>query len=222
MLCRRISRISILYKAIHQQSGINLSPSQLLMSRRLHSNLPMMSSLLSPQVNTNIQKQLEKRQQKQRQYYNRGTRSLLPLSPGDAVRYKTGSKWQPAIVISTHTIPRSYIIRATNGNIVRRNRRHLKRTVEVLPELNYSIDDDEEMAENLQESLVSSRGFEQTQPSQSSEVATERVSRYGRHIRVPERYKDTTQARSQGGAVGADAPPSQIKGPHFFKKGPLF
>ena len=35
-------------------SGINLSPSQLLMSRRLRYNLPMMSSLLSPQVNTNI------------------------------------------------------------------------------------------------------------------------------------------------------------------------
>ena len=47
-------------------SGINLSSSQLLMSRRLRSNLLMISSLLSPQVNTNIQKQLEKRQQKQR------------------------------------------------------------------------------------------------------------------------------------------------------------
>ena len=173
-------------------SGINLSPSQLLMSRRLRSNLPMMSSLLSPQVNSNIQKQLEKRQQKQRQYYNRGARSLLPLSPGDAVRYKTGSKWQPAIVVSKHTTPRSYIIRATNGNILRRNRRHLKRTVEAPPELNYSIDDDEEMTENLQEPLASSSGLERSQPSQSSEVATERVSRYGRHIRVPERYKDAT------------------------------
>ena len=173
-------------------SGINLSPSQLLMSRRLCSNLPMMSSLLSPQVNSNMQKQLEKRQQKQRQYYNRGARSLLPLSPGDAVRYKTGSKWQPAIVVSKHTTLRSYIIRATNGNILRRNRRHLKRTVEAPPELNYSIDDDEEMTENLQEPLASSSGLERSQPSQSSEVVTERVSRYGRHIRVPERYKDAT------------------------------
>ena len=46
-------------------------------------------------------KQLERRQQKQEQFYNRGTRPLPPLSEGDVVQYKTGSKWQPAIVVST-------------------------------------------------------------------------------------------------------------------------
>ena len=30
------------------------------------------------------------------------------------------------------------------------------------------------------------------------------------------------QAHSQGGSLGAEEPPSQIKGPQFYKKGPVF
>ena len=33
---------------------------------------------------------------------------------------------------------------------------------------------------------------------------------------------DQVQARSQGGSVGSDEPPSQIKGPLFQRKGPVF
>ena len=54
-------------------SGMDLSLSQLLMSRRLRSNLPMTETL---QVNETTRKQLQKRLQKQVQYYNRGTRPL--------------------------------------------------------------------------------------------------------------------------------------------------
>ena len=37
---------------------------------------------------------------------------------------------KPAIVLSNHTAPRSYIIQTFNGMILRRNRCHLKRTNE--------------------------------------------------------------------------------------------
>ena len=43
----------------------------------------------SPQINANTKEHLEERQQKQMQYYNRGTISLPPLPPGDVVCYKT-------------------------------------------------------------------------------------------------------------------------------------
>ena len=95
-------------------SGINLSPAQLLTSRRLRSNLPMTTPLLCPEVNENAQDDLRMRQQKQEQYYNCGARPLPPLSQGDVVRYKTGSKWRPGVVVSKHTAPRSCNIQTTN------------------------------------------------------------------------------------------------------------
>ena len=67
---------------------MNLSPAQILMNRRLCSSLPMSESLLKPATNDDAQEQLTSKQQKQQQYYNRGARSLLPLSKGDIIRYK--------------------------------------------------------------------------------------------------------------------------------------
>ena len=79
---------------------MDLSPAQLLTSRRLRSNLPMTTPLLCPQVNENSQDDLRVRLQKQEQYYNRSARPLPPLSQGDVVRYKIGSKWRPGVVVS--------------------------------------------------------------------------------------------------------------------------
>ena len=81
----------------------------------------MTETLLLSQVNETAREQLQKRQQKQVQYYNRGTRPLSPLSQGDVVQYKTGSKWQPAVVVSKNTAPRSYNIQTASGNITHRN-----------------------------------------------------------------------------------------------------
>ena len=71
-------------------SGMNLTPAQLLMSRRLRSSLPMSQALLKPAVCERAKDLLIDRQQKQQKYYNRGTRSLPRLSKGDVVRYKKG------------------------------------------------------------------------------------------------------------------------------------
>ena len=64
---------------------MELSPAQLLMSRRLRSTLPMAHSLLTPPINDGVTKQLKDRQEKQQVCYNRGARSLPPLSEGDTV-----------------------------------------------------------------------------------------------------------------------------------------
>ena len=99
-------------------SGMNLSLAQILMSRRLCSSLPMSELLLKPATNDDIQEQLTSRQQKQQQYYNRGTRSLPPLHKGYVIRYKKGGKWEPAVVVNRHGAPRSYNIRTAQGNIL--------------------------------------------------------------------------------------------------------
>ena len=170
---------------------MDLSPAQLLMSRRLHSNLTMTNSLMCPQVNENAQDNLRVRQQKQEQYYNCGARPLPPLSQGDVVRYKTGSKWWPGVVVSKHTTPRSYNIQTTNGNILRRNRQHLKRTPESPLGLYYSIYDDE-VTDDPQELPPNSNTPDQSRSSENSAAPTQRVSSYGRPIKLPLKYRDMT------------------------------
>ena len=173
-------------------SGINLSPAQLLMSRRLRSSLPMSESLLKPATNDDAREQLTSRQQKQLQYYNRGTRSLPPLNKGDVIRYKKGGKWEPAVVVNRHGAPRSYNIRTSQGNILRRNRRHLKYTNEPPPERECYIEDTDDMPEIL--AHHSNPENDSSLPEQITVSSQQpiRVSRYGRQIRLPVRYRDET------------------------------
>lgn len=42
--------------------------------------------------------------------------------------YKNKKQWQPAVVVSKHKSPRSYLIN-TGSNILRRNSNHLKKSV---------------------------------------------------------------------------------------------
>ena len=57
---------------------------------------------------------------------------LAPLIPGQDVRVRDTQTdtWQPAKVISTDVQPRSYNILTPTGNVLRRNRRHLRETTE--------------------------------------------------------------------------------------------
>ncbi len=106
--------------------GINLSPSQLCMGRRLRSNLPMAQSLLEPEAHnlSEVKRRMTVMKDKQKVNYDRGTKELPPLKPGDTVRIRPepGSKvWKPATVVEKHNTPRSYIV-DTGERKLRRNR----------------------------------------------------------------------------------------------------
>ena len=106
------------------------SPAQLLMSRRLRSAIPATQKLLRPKVvaASLVEELAEKKQQSQKQTYDRPTRELQTLQEGEHVRFKMSPKsavWEPAQVISQDvTTPRSYIIRS-NDHTYRRNRAHI-------------------------------------------------------------------------------------------------
>ena len=89
-------------------SGVGLSPAQMLMGRRLKSKLPVTKTLLQPALYDNIRSNLVNRQQRQKHYFDQGTRTLPHLQDGKNVRITQGSKWEAA-VIKTHNLPRSYI-----------------------------------------------------------------------------------------------------------------
>ena len=76
--------------------GIGPSPAQRLMGRRCKTLLPMASTLLKPRYDTEAEeKALTIRRQKQERYYNRSTKPLKPINPGETVRMKLpgGDKW---------------------------------------------------------------------------------------------------------------------------------
>ena len=112
--------------------GIELSPPQLLMGRRLRNGLPMMDSLLQPaSVNQkDVSKYLKKMKEDQKKHHDRHTSSeLKELQPGMKVRmhpWTDSREWRPATVVRHHHTPRSYVVQADDGRNYRRNRQHLQ------------------------------------------------------------------------------------------------
>ena len=108
------------------------SPSQLLNSRRYRSVLPSTNQQLLPKAvdTSKVQAELHKRHDRQKRYFDVGSKPLKPLKEGESVRIKNNSKiWQPAIVTSKHA-DRSYVVQTEAGNQYRRNRRFLQKTGE--------------------------------------------------------------------------------------------
>ena len=109
-------------------TGTDLSPSQLLFSRRLRTKLPVLPSTLRPKV-VQGQDQLQQQKVKQAQHYDKGTKPLPPLQRGKIVRVRVKDEWQPALVTGRHQSPRSYVINHQRRE-KRRNRSQLLKTDE--------------------------------------------------------------------------------------------
>uniref|UniRef100_A0A3P9MQF2 Gypsy retrotransposon integrase-like protein 1 n=1 Tax=Oryzias latipes TaxID=8090 RepID=A0A3P9MQF2_ORYLA len=117
------------------------SPAQLLMSRRLRSVLPAMEKQLQPVLSPRCTFQSRRQlfQSRQKQYYDRGARALPALSQGSTIRFQLPSgTWKPATVIGPAPTQRSYNIVTDEGQMLRRNRRHILQTQEPNPEKNAS------------------------------------------------------------------------------------
>ena len=171
-----------------QITGMDKSPSELIMSRRLRSNLPMTGKMLKPAVPENIRTKLNHRQQRQKSIYDRTAKLLPKLKTGDAVRYQKGHVWKPAVVVGKHSSPRSYKIMTDTGTTLRRNRRHLRRTREAPPPALLDFDD------FLCDDDTPPLGSES--PANDSPVVpqvtgpTESRTRSGRIVRPPLRFRD--------------------------------
>lgn len=181
-------------------SGVGLSPAQMLMGRRLKSKLPVTKTLLQPALYKNARSDLVSRQQKQKQYFNQGTRTLSDLQDGENVRIRQGNKWEPATVIKKHNLPRSYIVKTTCGQVYRRNRRHLLKTKEICfpetPDIPSEHPDDVGQDTLPSADPPSSSSDCSTVPhspgivDDNTESASSPVTRtrHGRIVKVPQRY----------------------------------
>jgi transposase InsO family protein len=104
------------------------SPAQRLMGRRTRTLLPTSEPLLEPQTidGTKVKEHLGKYRMTQKGYYDKGSRALPEIKPGDAIRVSTPQGWKPAEYMGKHSAPRSYMIRAGDqARTYRRNRNQL-------------------------------------------------------------------------------------------------
>lgn len=122
--------ISLLEYRTTPLAGFGLSLGQPLMGRRLKSKLPTSTTLLTSDGAVQVRRQLSERQMKQEIYYDKQTRTLSDLQPGENVRMQRGATWQPAVVLHKHEQAHSFVIRTADGKQYRRNRKYLRRTEE--------------------------------------------------------------------------------------------
>ena len=108
--------------------GVNKSPAQLHVGRRLKSSLPVRAELLK-EVSKSVSKNLRDRQLKSENYYNKHSgHPLKELEQNQRVMINHNNKLVPWKVIGKHETPRSYIVETMGGRKLRRNRYHLKAT----------------------------------------------------------------------------------------------
>ena len=116
--------------------GINLSPSQLLMGRRLRNTLPISKELLKPSADNteSVKKHFNLGKNKQKSYYDhkKGVKELPPLNSDTNIRRSPlpGTKsWLSGTVVQPYGLPRSYVVKHGN-RIYIRNRKHLRQSTE--------------------------------------------------------------------------------------------
>ena len=121
------------------RSGELGSPAQRLLSRRTRNMVPVRSRLLKPKPIQKVPQTLKKIRLQKKQYYDKGTKPLKPLGPGDVVRIRTKKGHKVlGVVKRADDYPRSYIVEK-GGKYYRRNRRHLLKTPENIPMPYYSL-----------------------------------------------------------------------------------
>ena len=118
--------------------GLDSSPAQRFLNRRTRTLLPVTAKLLTPRGEEYTKHDREKilqRASKSKQGYDKTAKDLKPLDEGDTVRmkpYRLGDKkWQKG-VICEKLDERSYRVDTGDG-VYRRNRVHLRKTVENFP-----------------------------------------------------------------------------------------
>ena len=134
------------------------SPGEILMNRKIRSNLPIKVHNSKFIDNDLVKEVLQDRQNIQKKYHDRNTQDLPPLIPGQSVRiqnYHTG-KWDTAKVSQKCNEPRSYLVDTPEGQTLRRNRVHIRESTE--PVFSGRTNCTKPTAEGLQNACSSGEG----------------------------------------------------------------
>lgn len=185
------------------------SPTQILFGRRTRTRLPMPNILLKTPHCDQIQKNLETAKSRQAHYYNRNTRPREPLEEGTTVRFKNtdDSEWRKGQIVTA--LPnRSYEIQAEDGSIKRRTSKHVRISSEPPIILNDSgpanheprnFHPQDEITNDIERPHETGYHTTPISTTLANEHQTQAenhvrdnptVTRYGRTVRKPVRYRD--------------------------------
>ncbi|GFS87147.1 integrase catalytic domain-containing protein [Nephila pilipes] len=112
-------------------SGLDISPAQMMFNRRLKTILPISNKLLNAELFNNIREKLIERQNIQKLHYDKTAHPLPGLKQGENVRILNfkNKTWESAKIVSKHKLrPRSYFVKNQSGKILRRNRKHIRKS----------------------------------------------------------------------------------------------
>lgn len=112
------------------------SSAERLFSRKTRTTLPIPISALKPAIISNVPEALKRIRSQKKAYYDKCSKELAELKPGDIVRLEQDGKYErKGKVISKSTRPRGYVVNV-NGRLYERNRKYLLK-------VNECADDDE-------------------------------------------------------------------------------
>uniref|UniRef100_A0A1A8D027 Uncharacterized protein n=1 Tax=Nothobranchius kadleci TaxID=1051664 RepID=A0A1A8D027_NOTKA len=101
------------------------------MSRKLRATLPCYEAI---KPNEEMMKKLVAMKWKQKQQYDKTTRPLGLLAKDDVVRIQDQNVWGRKAIVLQDAGPRSYDVKTEEGQVLRRNRRHLLKSKETFQE----------------------------------------------------------------------------------------
>ena len=115
----------LVYRATPLANGF--TPAELLMGRKIRSNLPITGLTLNPATPPNVKDIKEQEKNNQKLYHDQHAEKLSVLIPGDRVRVRQDAKphWKDKGEVLKRVMPRSYNVKTENGAVLRRNRRDL-------------------------------------------------------------------------------------------------
>ena len=172
-----------------EQTG--LSPAQRLFCQRTHTLLPVSTKLLQPETQPIIKDKLLLSQDKQASYYNKVSRPLPVIQPGNVVRFKLPGKdtWTKALC-KGQIAPRSYTVEC-NGKTYRHNRKDLRHTPEALGPVSEDKTDGDYSIPMEEQPVVHPQVTEAPEANLSSSDKTNggtiKVTAHGRIVKAPKR-----------------------------------
>lgn len=99
---------------------LSYSPSQLNQNRILFTKIPIKSSKFEPKICTNVQNQLQQKQENCKKYYDRTARARNDFVMNESVYAWVNGRWQSGRIIKVWHTPRSYVVQTNDGEY-RRN-----------------------------------------------------------------------------------------------------
>lgn len=122
------------YRNIPRNSKL-LSPNQRLMSRITNSPLPVVSQKLKPEVIEDVKQNLESERFKQKDYYDRSAQVRQPTEVNNRVLLQNPLTkiWESGRIIADADTPRSVFVETDQGDVYRRNMKHVRKSTTLIP-----------------------------------------------------------------------------------------